>query len=499
VPEAHIWSALELAALLGQPVLAREWGIACNVARIGIPPDLLDQLITQGFAQAEYDSWSFSHDVLRDCLMAHARAAGRWQVLHHACAAALDQLYARHTPGAPERLVAHLIESGQREAAVEPLLWLILAYELRGDWDRAARAATRVDTLLREANRAPDDPLWARLMLARARVLMHTDGIAQACAQLEPLQTQLFSAWAPLRGQAQLLHATLLWERGDVEDALAAAAEASERLAELGDSWGVAACFTLMGRLHTHARRFIEAVDYLRDAVELCQSLEAGDEPEQTRNLLANAWSALGHMYTRCAKWDKATVSLKHALQHFEEVGNPLGADLAHASLGDLALARDNHDVAEKFYSDARARLEDLNHPARWQVDLSIAMLELRSDQPRAALDRLEEAIAGLDTAGYTRHIDLAHAQLACALAALGDVNGWRDHHAQTLDRLRAAPRLDPELAEVAERAADSLERARHKLAACQALDLAQQQWEGVHERPRAQSIRLRISLLRGK
>jgi tRNA-dihydrouridine synthase len=85
-------------------VLAREWGIACNVARIGIPPDLLDQLITQGVAQAEYDSWSFSHDVLRDSLMAHARTAGRWELLHHACAAALDQLYARHTPGAPERI-----------------------------------------------------------------------------------------------------------------------------------------------------------------------------------------------------------------------------------------------------------------------------------------------------------------------------------------------------------------------------------------------------------
>lgn len=495
--EAHIWSALEIAALLGQPVLAREWGVACNQAGVGIPPDLLDQLITQGFAEAEYNAWSFTHDVLRDSLIAHTRSAGRWERHHHACAAALNQLYARHTPGAPERLVAHLIESGQREAAIEPLLWLVSAYELRGDWDRALRSANRVELLLDEANRPPHDLLRAQLMLARTRVHMHTDGIDQARALLDPLHAQLFESWAPLRGQALLLHATLLWQRGEAEEAMACAAEASERLAELGDSWGVAACFTLMGQLHTHARRFIEAVDYLRDAVDLCQSLEAGEEPEQTINLLAQAWSALGHMYGRCAKWDKATVSLKHAIQHFKEVGNPLGADLAHANLGDLAQARDNLDVAEKFYSDARARLEDLNHPARWYIDLSIAMLELRRDQPRQARDRLEDALAGLDTAGYTRHIDLAHAQLACALAELGDLSGWRDHHAQTLARLRATPRLDPDLAEVAERAATSLEHAGHPRAACDALELAQQQWEGVHERPRAQTLRLRLSTLR--
>jgi serine/threonine protein kinase/tetratricopeptide (TPR) repeat protein len=497
--ETQIWSALELAALLGQPVSAREWGTACNAAQVSIPPDLLDRLIAQGFAQADHDSWSFNHDMLRDSLIAHAKSAGRWQTHHAACAVAVNTLYARHTPGAPERLVAHLIESGQYDAAINPLIWLIGAYTLRGEWERALRFATRAESLLDHLARPPDDVDRGRLMLARASALLHTDGVEQAQAQLKPLLTQLFAPWGSLRGQAQLLQATLLWERGAVEESLALVAEASERLAEQGDSWGVAACFTLMGQLHTHARRFIEAVDYLRDAVELCQSLEAGDDPDQTTNLLANAWSALGQMYGLCAKWDKATVSLKHAIQHFKEVANPLGADLAHAALGELALARGDLDVAEKFYSDARGRLEDLNHPARWQLDLGIALMELRRGEPAAARARLEEAIAGLDTTGYTRRIDLAHAQLACALAELGDLRGWRDHHAQLTARLARAPRWDPEIAEVAERAAEALVRLRCPQDACASLELAQHQWEGVHERARAQSIRLRISMLRQK
>src|SRR5205085_845640 len=114
--------ALELAAVLGVNVDDAEWAFACEEARVELPGDLLEVLISSRLAILADGSWTFAHGMLRESLVRSAREKARYHEHQRTCARMLQRRYGLDVRGIPDRLGNHLVEANDLEDALEPLL-----------------------------------------------------------------------------------------------------------------------------------------------------------------------------------------------------------------------------------------------------------------------------------------------------------------------------------------------------------------------------------------
>ena len=170
-------AALQLAATLGSEVLYDEWYAACDLAGIGVPAGLLEQLWSFLLASAGDRSWSFTHGMLRESLERRACEAGHRQALHRSCADMLASQYPADSPGIADRRGRHLVAAGALEAALEPLLAgaearrsasdFHLAYALYAERERAMADLDLGDD---DRRRADNDIRWARACVTQGQL-----------------------------------------------------------------------------------------------------------------------------------------------------------------------------------------------------------------------------------------------------------------------------------------------------------------------------------------
>ncbi|MEZ4238828.1 MAG: hypothetical protein R3F59_22275 [Myxococcota bacterium] len=194
---------LERAACLGQEITQVEWRRACDdpegVFGDRFPGDeplraaLVDRLLVHRLVVGTRARWSFVHGMLRESLERTARQARRWAQHHEACATMLSR-YAED-PRVAERLGRHLLEAGQPEQAVAPLL--------RGVEHRLVTVGPQP-----------------------AVALLGTVGDAMRAAALPETDARWGELWT--------LTARTLQDSGDLDGALASAARASEGAARFG-------------------------------------------------------------------------------------------------------------------------------------------------------------------------------------------------------------------------------------------------------------------------
>ncbi len=117
-PEAA--RGLEIAAVLGQEVDARDWEEACASAGASASADLVDILLDLRLVSPlPGGGWSFTHGMLRECLVLRAADAGQLPQTHRACARMLEGRTGREVR---ERLGRHLVGAGEWSEALEALL-----------------------------------------------------------------------------------------------------------------------------------------------------------------------------------------------------------------------------------------------------------------------------------------------------------------------------------------------------------------------------------------
>lgn len=448
----------------------------------------------------------FSHDAIRDVVETDLEAPRR-MLLHRRAAEALQRLPDRHQERTPGALASHFVRGDQVERALPYLLaagdraesvfahreaeqYFQTALDLAESIvspDAAADASARLGLVLAEAGRRSE----ARRLLTRAvdsyRDFGDLEGEARTAAWLTGvLETpregieritmlhERMHGRPPSHGQARLQEvlAYLLGLAGDHQNALVAAARASELARELGDQ-------RLLWRSENHRGQALIELGTVREGLEVldavaAQARSAGDINEVT----ALDHAAVG--YLAAGSLDRTRDYLERALRLVEAYSSPLG--VAHA-LGQMSIFlafvcewADLNDCLARL----NAILESVN--LQWERPLALALLATaqrsisEGDFPEA-IQNLEDSGAAFDRAGEAG----MRAAVIYSLAELDLLTGNHDAARDRLQRALDDPSTSPKdmtallpLRAWADLLSGSVEAARQ--AALQAVELARTQ-----------------------
>ncbi len=160
------WGPLQVAAALGLTVDGDTWTAACARAGVRWSRVGLERLLDARLMHIDRaGEWAFCHAMLRETLIAAARAGGDWAVINRACADALAERGA-----APLRIAEHRLAAGQDAAALEPLRAASEQAALDAELDLLERIVQRRIGLLRRLRIPRLDARWEELRLHRARL-----------------------------------------------------------------------------------------------------------------------------------------------------------------------------------------------------------------------------------------------------------------------------------------------------------------------------------------
>ena len=479
---------LEQAALLGNTVGWREWELLCGRGGLDSPAALVEALLDAGLARtgeggAEH-GWSFVHGRLRLALERRARAGGRVAAHHRRCAEVVAEAAGRLGGGrVDERVARHLLEAGDEDAALRPLLAALASRLAEGDIEAAGELLGRWQHAASRAQLPVEDPRWGAGWLCRARLLR---------LQGQPEQAK---AWLRRVEQEGRRH-------GWTEALLGA-------LRELG-------CFAREQGAPDLAFR-------LHDEMEAIAAAEGA--PEQ----VGQARLELGRLQLGLGELDAAEVDLGFAIERFVEADAPHQVLLARMALADVAYQRGESRRARDILLDVRA--DSAARGRRWRVahctnklgdvhrqlgeleaaelayrralasfrtvrsgshaypelNLALVLLERRrGDEAEALLHGCLEAFEGMGQPGMVAAV---HTCLTALAVQRADWSAFGRHLDSALGILERTRFVDSDLAEILERAGGQALALGREVEAAQALSLAGQQWRRLGRWRRARRV----------
>ncbi len=472
--EAAHAPALEVAAMLGQTVDAREWRAVCaRLDGVDCPPATVDALLDAGLIAGQAGTrWSFCHPMVRGVLLEDARRAGRFAAGHRACAEALAE---RAAP--PARRAHHLMQAGAWAESLEPLRvaadqaidrkqaatahraiiarlralrrlrrprgdrgWLTTTIRwaqlcrIRGDTRAAARHARHATV---HAERLGDDRLLAEALLVRGRAVATRSGLERGLPLIVAAARRAAAAAdAGLEGSTRLIEGSMRMASGDAAGADRAYQIALERFAGTGEVQKQASVHAAMADL---ARR-------------------TGDHRRARRHAL----DALDGYTAADSRWGRA-----HA------------ANL----LGDLDRFEGDLDRAEARYRESCRLYGGLGSNDAIAADGNLGLVLVETNRIAEARRHFERVIERADA---THNRELGAIFRACLLPCLatdGDWKGWDATFAH-LDPLRDGRLVEPDVARTVERAARFAAAAGQPKRAAYAWKLVIAQLEGLDRDP---------------
>lgn len=363
--------AVEVAAILGDPIDIRRWVRVCLLAGARPGPDLVAHLLASGVWRRESVPDSpirFASSPVRSALTQQAAKAGRATAYHRGAARMIQE-----EGGSIARLGLHQLRAGAPDLAIANLLGAAEEVINHGDLGETARALAWLDEALQAAD--PD-----RHGEARAR--------------------------------AHVIHATLHILRGagpDADEDL----DAAEALTQQGRWPAVRAQIAVLrGRRATRERRYDQALAHLKRATKWA-------DQAKDRRLQGRALYQRGNLLLYLGRIDEAERNLLAA--------RPLSR--AHpADLGKVLVALAKVHKQRGAHAEARRSVQEA---APWFVAANSAWGRIVVRGFVADLDRaegaLDDAAAGyLDT--YHGYLRLGLRQADVALLNLGMVELARAH-----------------------------------------------------------------------
>ncbi len=379
---------LEIAATLGISVVSTEWEAACDEAGTQAPRGLLLALLRSSLALVEEGTmghtWHFAHGMLREAVLARARAEGRLEGLHRACAAALAR-----DPQWIDRYGRHLLAAGQTDDAIDALVQGAIFAVQRGAFSRAVHAASLAERTMPAADPRARVALEVRIRAAQLRgeteeALLHI----RRLLQWAKLRRDEEARAVALRAAAEV-HLRL----GEVDEAIANATEAVS-ISGTMSSRAQAEAHCTLGFAHIRAWDFRHGEAAFRDA--------AGHD----NHFHPAAWG-LGRIRLDLEHAHAALPFVERAAQLAHAEGDRIriakyGATLSHTQrvLGNLdkALA-----LAEAAYRSLSSCGADGASEARTQIALTLLALgrhkearELLEDELALVAQRDDHAVVRL-------------------------------------------------------------------------------------------------------
>ncbi len=472
--------ALEVAAFLGVKVDRSEWEAACSLARARPAQPILSRLISERLARVDRadGSWSFAHPMLREALERRAVEQGRGPRHHQAIARMLRE---RHSPGRGngDRIAHHLLEAGQRVAALAWLLQAAQEADRSGEAAAAERLLERRERAMLRIPVAPDDPQWAEGWVLRAKVLRIMGRQAEALPWAErALALARTHGWTKIISLALHIKAILHYHRGSAPKAWRWLRQAEVLAESVGDR-------TLLGNIRRELGRILIERGRLDRATAVLESARsdfelAGDERGEAEALLL-----LGRVAKQGGELVPAHAHFERALDIFERTGTRNGMANCTNELGEVARLSGDLASALAYYEDALGRWEELGSDNSAIVRLNLGLVLQRHDRYAASREMIEEALSAFELTEHAAMIGIAHCTLLPCCAALHDWAAWDEHLNLGRWRLADTGYIDQDIAEAATEGARLALAAGEAERAQQALQLAAGQLRSL-DRPEA-------------
>jgi tetratricopeptide (TPR) repeat protein len=480
-------AALEIAAALGAEVDEGEWRRACRAAELTIPAGLVERLVAErlvspvardGAADDDELVWAYSHGMLRESVERGAVEAGRARAAHRACAA---MLLDRHgTAALAERLGRHLLAAGAYADAVGFLMQAARERSTRGEFRAGFALLAAREEALRGLGAPPSDARWGEGRLLHAWLHLRQGQAVMAGQRAEGILAETRRhGWGVLLPDALLLSGEVARARGVPSRALELIQQARTLFERLGNERGAASAGFALGALALQLGELPRAARLLQQAQVAL--LRAGDERR-----LADCVRLRAEAARRSGALDVAEGLIGEAHALYLRLQNRVGQAETVFVRAEIARNRGDLEDAVGGYRTALRTLEtagsdDVGMPL---VRLGIVLTLL--DRPNDARTVLDAARVLADRRDDPGLAGVALAARVAVDAVLNDGPAFDTHLARAVTHLTSTDLVDPDVAEVMERAA---RRVGGGARAAAALALAEAQWTALGRADRVANV----------
>lgn len=209
---------------------------------------------------------------------------------------------------------------------------------------------------------------------------------------------------------------------GDYPQSLDAHLKALAIYDEVGDLSGRGACLINIGIAYDLMKDPQKALAYFEKALAIKEQLQ--DEPGR-----AMALHNIALMYEAQGKYEQALRYLFEHLNILERTNDRLSMPNSFNSVGTVYLAMGHYDEAGRYFEKSRQLAQTLDMKRSWAHALyNLARLDVKHQQPRAAVAKLEEHLSMVQDMGAPLLQRQSHDLMAEALASLGDYAGAYHH-----------------------------------------------------------------------
>ncbi|MEZ4321735.1 MAG: protein kinase [Myxococcota bacterium] len=478
--------SLEIAAALGQEVVAAEWASICDHAGIEASAALVDVMVGSRLAVATEQGWSFAHGMLRESVARMARADGRWALANQRCADALSL----EEPVPRARLGRHLFAAGAWSAAAEHLEQALQAsFDVYVD-ARMTRSLLDLQAQALQRMALPDnDARWGDLWLARA--FYHLEQKSPDAAQREAQRTASTARryrWTRQAARAELSLARIAQARGDVTRAIALFSRAIRAIEAAGED-------RLLPRaMRDQAHALIMAGDVDAAEVPLARSRALYQAANDPRGLAA-VLRFEGDIARLRLQYEKARQCFLDATAMNERAGLRSNASATLHGVAEMERLLGRLDTAEDLYK--RVIDSDLSRGETSDVPrLNLCLCLLAREKWSEARTELEALVVRWTEQHKPGYAAVAHVTLVPATAGLRDWSGY-DHHLSEAHRLcNETGMIDIDVALCCEKAGALAAEAGEPDRALRAYELALHNWEQLGDRDRAERLHARMDAL---
>ena len=465
-------TSLQLAAILGQRAEWREWTEVCRAFGVAARVETVQALLAVGLASCDGSSpirgWTFVHELVRDAVRDHARAAGKLSDQARTCAAVV---MARDDVHANERVGRFLFLGGFVVDAIQPLMEgardRIKASDLSGAHDLVDLLAAA----LKDGAVATSDEDWGRCWLLRFRLAWLRGQTDAALAWLDKLEAAAaVYRWEVMSIEARRHRGNVHFRHGELEDAVRVLELATEQAIVGPDELLIADCNIDLAEALIHLGRLDEAEPCIRAA------LAARRAVDDTLGI-ARCWESLGHIALGSGDDRRAQEYYRRAIRGYDEAGYRYGSASARNVLGDSVRFSGALEKSIPLYEESERLYQSIGASAAAYPRYNLALVAFEKGNFAAGeriLDQVAPIFVRLGHRATQADVHLIRGVLA---AKRGDWADWDAHLAAALILYEETGVADAETARTAELAARTAEDAGDPERARAAWQIAATQW----------------------
>jgi tetratricopeptide (TPR) repeat protein len=452
--------AVELAACLGNEPRRDDWECACRAAGITIDLDRLVASMTErGIVRSSERDWRFAHGQFRQSALTLARQQGRLRDNHRFCARGLESSPSSATEEWHYHYARHLVEAGELEAALAPLMQAFVNSRHVGQFDKAEALLQRHRTILEELGAAPNDERMLQNTLEASHLAVDRGTLTDAREILSDSAHVFDGAPAELIAERWAVLGLLSIFDGHPSTALTY----FDKVGDIGGQPRDSAARVLIWKADTLRMlgRLEEALEASLESIRICTAPDA--DPVSIAPTLSGALAGAAYLSKQLGRLDEAEAYVERGLDLWRDHPSPSGFDLAEHwnALGEILRADGKPDRALPHYERARL-LYERNlapmHAAVVNINVGIALVELARWQEAVTI--LRSAASTLDEMTDPSNAAMARTVLGLAAATLGDWEMWARDVRPGLEWLLENEVVEVENAEYAARAAAAARRA---------------------------------------